>query len=136
MKVNENKNFKSVSPFTGFPVTTEMLKASGKSLHMQDRSRAKRIENALRLDSNPEIDRIFLVDKGHRDGMEVHVVTKEGFIYVFNNMKLFLRQQALVTILVARPNQVERLYEACRLTVDESIIAKCREHQMAGLNNC
>ena len=136
MDIANNKNFNSVSLFTGFPVTTETLKAAGKSLHIQDRSRAARIENALRLDSNPEIDRMFLVDKGHKDGMEVHVVTKEGFIYVFNNMKLFLGQQALVTILVARPNQVERLYEACRLTADESIIAKCREHQQAGLNNC
>ena len=136
MNIQNNKNFKSVSLFTGFPVTTEMLKAAGKTLHMQDRSRAARIDNALRLDSNPEIDRMFLVDKGHRDGMEVHVVTKEGFIYVFNNMKLFLGQNALVTILVARPNQVERLYEACRLTADESIIAKCRAHQAAGLNHC
>lgn len=133
MKIAENKRFKSVSVFGG-NITSETLKKSGRTLHMQDKKRAARIEKALTFDAKPEIDRMFLVDKGHKDGLEVHVVSKEGFIYVFNNMKLWLGQNALVTILVARPNQVERLYEACNLTADESIIEKCREHQALGLN--
>ena len=101
---------------------------------MQDPTRAARIAKALELDKNPEIDQMFLVDKGHRDGMEVHVVTKNGLIYVYNNMKLFMGQQALVTILIARPNQVKRLYEACHLSVLPEILDKCEEYKEKGFN--
>ena len=80
MKIKENNNFKSVSIFRGFSLTEESLKSSGKSLHVQDPSRQARIAKALELDINPEIDQMFLVDKNHRDGMEVHVVTKNGIM--------------------------------------------------------
>lgn len=47
----------------------------------------------------------FVVDKGHRDGLEKHCVTDTGLIIVYN-----LNSQKLVTKLIARPNQIKRYY--------------------------
>lgn len=46
-----------------------------------------------------------LVDTGHREGLEVHVLTTTGVVLVFN-----ARDERLVTMLVARPGQVVRYY--------------------------
>ena len=48
----------------------------------------------------------FLVDKGHPMGAEVHCVTDTGLIIVYN-----ATSKKLVTKLIARPNQIKRLYE-------------------------
>ena len=132
MTIAENKNFASVQLFEG--ITSEQLKKAGASLHIRDANRAARIEAALDYDRNPVIDRAFEVDKMHVNGPEVHVVSKEGFIYIFNKDKLLKGRNALVTILIARPNQVKRLYKNCGLWVDRTILDKCREHQDVGLN--
>jgi hypothetical protein len=122
-----------VTIFTG-NVNEKTLTEAGKSAHMTDR--ASREQLALSLEPNPKIDKMFLVDRHHKDGQEVHVVTKGGMIYVFNNMKLFLGQKALITILIARPNQIRKLYKDCGLKQqpDDSIIEKCLSHQKAGYN--
>lgn len=49
----------------------------------------------------------FIVNKGHRDGLEKHCVTDTGLIIVFN-----LESGKLVTKLIARPKQLKRLYES------------------------
>lgn len=49
----------------------------------------------------------FIVDKGHKNGLEIHKVTSTAIIMVFN-----LRTGKWITSLIARPNQIRRLYEA------------------------
>ena len=48
----------------------------------------------------------FIVDRGHKDGAEVHSLTDNGIILVHN-----LESGALVTKLIAREKQIERYYE-------------------------
>ena len=48
----------------------------------------------------------FIVDKGHKDGMEKHDITDNGIIIVYNN-----ETKKLVTKLIARPNQIKRYYK-------------------------
>lgn len=47
----------------------------------------------------------FIVDKGHKDGLEKHCVTDTGLIIIYN-----LETQKLVTKLIARKNQITRYY--------------------------
>jgi hypothetical protein len=48
----------------------------------------------------------FVVDKGHKDGLERHDVTDTGLIIVYN-----LKSKKLVTKLIARPKQIKRYYQ-------------------------
>ena len=132
MNISENKNFKSVSVYNG--ISRDDLKSCGKSFHMNDRD--NRMSVVRSLEKTPIINRCFLVDKGHKNGQELHVVTNGGMIYIYNFMKLFYRQNnALVTVLIARPNQIKRLYEACNLMVDNAIMENARMHSRMKLNN-
>ena len=132
MKITENEKFKSVSLYPK-TISSEDLKSAGASLHMDDRSGRKKL--AEELESDIEIDEIFLVDKGHANGSELHVVTKGGIIYILNNLKYQLGMNSLVTILFPRPNQVQRLYEACNLDVPEDLAQNCVRNIKKGFNN-
>ena len=48
----------------------------------------------------------FIVDKGHRNGIERHEVTDNGVILIYNN-----KTNLLVSKLVARPSQIRKLYK-------------------------
>ena len=47
----------------------------------------------------------FVVDRGHRNGAEVHRITSTGIINIYNK-----RSGKLVTKLIARPGQLRRYY--------------------------
>ena len=47
----------------------------------------------------------FVIDKGHKDGLERHDITDTGLIIVYN-----LESGKLVTKLIARSNQIKRYY--------------------------
>ena len=49
----------------------------------------------------------FVVDKNHRDGLEVHSLTDNGIIIIHNMIS-----GNLVTKLIARPQQIRRYYES------------------------
>ena len=49
---------------------------------------------------------MFEVDRGHKNGPELHVIDSVGVISVYN-----LRTRLLVTKLIARPLQIMRYYE-------------------------
>lgn len=70
----------------------------------------------------------FVVDRGHKNGAERHVITTTGIIVIFN-----ARTNKLVTMLIARPNQIRRYYEDGRAPAEVIEIAK--EHQAMGYNN-
>lgn len=48
----------------------------------------------------------FVIDKGHKDGLEVHSITDTGLIIIHNQ-----QTGKLVTKLIARPQQIERYYK-------------------------
>lgn len=76
------------------------------------------------------IIKTFTVDRGHKDGAEWHTVTSTGLIIVQN-----ARTHRLVTILIARPNQIKRLYENKGLTAPGYLMDLARKHQEYGYNN-
>lgn len=48
----------------------------------------------------------FIVDRGHKNGLERHDITDTGLIIIYN-----LMSQKLVTKLIARPQQIKRYYQ-------------------------
>ena len=48
----------------------------------------------------------FIIDKGHKDGLERHDIPDTGLIIVYN-----LESKKLVTKLIARPQQIKRYYQ-------------------------
>lgn len=103
------------------------------SYHARE-DRKARFELVEKLDQKPIIDKAFIVDRGHRNGKEIHCVSKQGIIYVLNLRKYLRNDNSLVTAMVARPRQVTRLYETCNLKASDSIVNHCRHNQKLGYN--
>lgn len=46
---------------------------------------------------------IFIIDKGHKNGAEIHVITENGIIHIYNKAS-----KKYITGLIARPGQLTR----------------------------
>lgn len=96
----------------------------------QRHEREKFIEECLGGDGRV-ID-TFVADKGHKDGLEVHQITDNGIIIIYNALS-----GKLCTKLIARPQQIKRYYElAGRPPPPEydDILKLAREHNILGYN--
>jgi hypothetical protein len=71
----------------------------------------------------------FIVDKGHPRGAEVHSITDKGIIIVHN-----LNSGVLVTKLIARPNQIKRVYRAKGQYAPRWLLDIAYENQNRGFN--
>lgn len=71
----------------------------------------------------------FIVDKGHKNGLERHDITDTGLIIVYN-----LESQKLVTKLVARPNQVKRYYQDVDRSPPKWLLELCKWHESLNYN--
>lgn len=69
----------------------------------------------------------FAVDKGHKDGSEIHVVTTTGLIVIFNR-----NTHKMVTVLIARPNQISRYYNTLGREAPEWLLNIAYEHLKLG----
>lgn len=126
MTVQENRSFQSVKECKTNYNLSDVI-SSPATKHLSERN--LRIRNALNLNNGAEVDKVFLVDKGHPNGAELHIVTDKGIIFILNN-----RTGKLITLLIARPNQVRRLYNACGQEPKKSILSRCRYHAENGFN--
>lgn len=137
MNIEENLNFKSVELFDEEIDTNILLKNYGFTGHARY-ERTERVDEALELNKTDgrqaSFDRIFRVDKGHPDGIELHCVTKNGIIFIVNEEKFRNWEGCIVTVLFARVNQAERLYKAAKIKFPEPIRKKCEEWEERGLN--
>lgn len=138
LTVEENKNFSKVQ-VSKVQVSYDDLNNALHTLHL-DTERKARIELAFKLnkyeDTNKDaaIDKVFLVDKNHRDGEELHVVTRRGIIFILNARKFLCGENGFITALIARPNQIRRLYEACNLTPSENMMRCASINEKNGYN--
>ena len=72
----------------------------------------------------------FLVDKGHRNGNEIHCLMSTGSIIIFNeNTKKF------ITLLYPRVPQVLRYYKDLHKEAPQLLIDKAIENEEKGYNN-
>lgn len=137
MNTDDNPNFKSVELFDEEIDINILLKNYGFTGHAR-KDRTARVDEALELNKTngrqTPFDRIFRVDKEHPDGLELHCVTKNGIIFIVNEEKFINWKGCIVTVLFARVNQAERLYDAVNIELPEPIRQKCEEWEERGLN--
>lgn len=68
------------------------------------------------------------VDRGHKNGAELHTITTTGIIEIRNE-----RTHKLVTKLIARPQQIRRYFTRTTAEI-ERVIKIATEHQKLGYN--
>lgn len=69
------------------------------------------------------------VDRGHKNGTEIHVITDTAIIKVYN-----IRTKKHVTDLIARPNQIKRVYHAKGQYAPQWLLDIAYENRSRGFN--
>lgn len=94
--------------------------------HISDRK--SRMDKYLEVKDIGSVYECFLVDKEHINGDEVHVITTNGFIMIFNSIS-----KRFITILHARPMQLYRYYNM--IGEDVPLVVKQIGKSNGDLNN-
>lgn len=100
--------------------------ACGSTSHVVKRSKRLQVANMLINNERAAVCKIAIVDKGHEDGREVHVVFNNGIVKVYNE-----RTHKFITVLICRPAQIERY----NITLTKTMRNKIKNHVASGYNN-
>ena len=104
----------------------EEFKAGGNTSHAVNRSKRLQIAERLIIEESAKVVKIAIVNKGHKNGNEVHIVYNNGIVKVYNaNTRRF------ITVLIARVPQVERY----KIKVTRTMRKKIVSHIKQGYNN-
>lgn len=100
--------------------------------YQQERNERERfIDECLGGDGN--VVDSFIVDKGHKDGIERHEITDNGIIVIYN-----VASNKLCSKLIARPCQIKRYYKSTGRRYPKGykrILALAEQHKILGYNN-
>ena len=97
----------------------------GNTQHVATRSKRAQVAQRLIIEERAKVCKIALVNKGHENGMEVHVIYNNGVIKVYN-----ANTHKYITILIAREAQIERY----NIKLTKTMRNKIRRHIAEGYN--
>ena len=100
--------------------------AGGNTSHALKRSKRLQVAERLILEESAKIIRIAVVNKGHKNGNEIHIVYNNGVVKVYNE-----RTHKFITVLIARVPQIERY----QIKVTKTMRNKIESHIKQGYNN-
>lgn len=86
-------------------------------------------EDAIRLIGEGKPFVTFEVDRGHKNGPEIHKISDTGIITIFNK-----NSGKLITKLIARPGQIDRYYWEQGLMPPTFLMNQARRNVQLGLN--
>ena len=99
--------------------------AGGKTSHAVNRSKRLQIAERLIIEESAKIVKIAVVNKGHKNGNEIHLVYNNGVVKIYNaNTRKF------ITVLIARVPQIERY----KIKVTKTMRNKIKSHIKRGYN--
>ena len=104
----------------------EEFTAGGITAHAVKRSRRLQIAERLIIEESAKVVKIAVVNKGHKNGNEIHVILNNGIIKVYN-----ARTCKFITVLIARVPQVERY----KVKITKTMRKKIESHIKQGYNN-
>jgi hypothetical protein len=84
-------------------------------------------ENLIKEIGSGKVVKRVVIDRGHRNGPEIHEVTDNAIVNIYNQ-----RTGKLITKLIARPNQIKRYYEEGK--APKEILNKAYDHMKKGYN--
>ena len=100
--------------------------AGGKTLHAVNRSKRLQIAERLIIEERAKVVKIALVDKGHKNGNEIHLVYNNGVVKIYNQ-----NTRKFITVLIAREPQIVRY----KIKVTKTMGKKIKSHIAKGYNN-
>ena len=104
----------------------ETFKAGGTTSHALKRSKRLQIAERLILEESAKVLKIAVVNKGHENGSEIHVVYNNGVVKVYNE-----HTHKFITVLIARVPQIERY----NVKVTKTMRNKIEAHIANGYNH-
>ena len=93
--------------------------------HINIRCERLQIANRLIQDEHAKVIKIAIVDKGHDNGEEIHVIYNNGVIKIYN-----ARTHKFITVLIAREPQIERY----NIKITATMHNKIKTHIKNGYN--
>ena len=103
----------------------ETFTAGGNTSHALNRSKRLQIAERLIIEECAKVVKIAVVDKGHKNGNEIHIVYNNGIVKIYNaNTRRF------ITVLIARVPQIERY----KIKVTRTMRKKINLHIEQGYN--
>ena len=104
----------------------ETFKAGRNTSHALNRSKRLQVAERLIIEESAKVIRIAIVNKGHQNGQEIHVIYNNGIVKVYN-----ARTHKFITVLIARVPQVERY----KIKVTKTMRKKINLHIKQGYNH-
>lgn len=98
----------------------------GNTSHVTSRSKRLQIAERLIIEESAKVVKIAVVNKGHKNGEEIHVIFNNGIVKVYN-----ARTHKFITVLIARVPQIERY----KIKVTKTMRKKINSHIAKGYNN-
>lgn len=98
----------------------------GNTLHVVKRSKRLQVAQRLIIEESAKVCCIAVVNKGHNNGNEIHVIYNNGIVKIYN-----ANTHKFITVLIARIPQVERY----KIKVTKTMRKKITSHVAQGYNN-
>lgn len=98
----------------------------GNTLHVVKRSKRLQVAQRLIYEECAKVCKIAVVNKGHENGNEVHVIFNNGIIKIYN-----ANTHKFITVLIAREPQIERY----KIKVTKTMRKKINSHVAQGYND-
>ena len=99
--------------------------AGGQTSHALNRSKRLQVAERLIIEECAKVIKIAVVNKGHENGDEVHIVYNNGVVKVYNE-----HTRKFITVLIARVSQIERY----KIKVTKTMRNKIKSHIAKGYN--
>ena len=104
----------------------ETFTASGQTSHAVKRSKRLQVAERLIIEESAKVVKIAVVNKGHKNGEEIHVIFNNGIVKIYN-----AHTRKFITVLIARVPQVKRY----KIKVTKTMKNKIKSHVKNGYNN-
>ena len=98
----------------------------GHTSHVVKRSKRLQVAGRLITGESAKVLKIAVVNKGHKNGSEIHIIYNNGIIKVYNE-----RTHKFITVLIARVPQIERY----NVKVTKAMRKKINLHIKQGYNH-
>ena len=104
----------------------ETFTTCGQTSHVVKRSKRLQIAERLIIEDSAKVVKIAVVNKGHKNGNEIHIIYNNGVVKVYNE-----HTKKFITVLIERVPRIERY----NIKVTKAMRSKIESHIAKGYNH-